>query len=217
MTVFRTAAKERHDVRRSRYDQWRKRTAELLILCVAATGPANAACSDTDTHYWQGERRLAIYDRLMPLMSCRDYGSDEQALADQSACNWFVGRGLQAAFNINDFTPQAGGWKNANQIASHVAQSDQWAYLGEARDQSVLDSAASAAGEGAAVLAVKPGSPHGHVALVLAGTPTGSGGWNLRVPNSASMLLGRPSDSYVGCKLSYAFQSPEGVKLYRRR
>lgn len=188
------------------------------MLAAVLAEPALAACSDSDPYYWQGDRRLAIYDQLVPMMSCSAYAEgDEQAMSDRAACNWFAARGLEAAFGISDFTPQGGGWKNANQIAAILATSPNWTYLGEARQQDALAAAARAAADGRAVVAAQSGSPHGHVALVLAGPLTVSGSWNLQVPNSASMFLDRPQAAFVGCKLSYAFQQPANVKLYSRK
>ncbi len=151
-------------------------------------------------------------------MTCRDYGSsDEQAMSDSTACNWFVGRGLQSGFGLNDFTPQGGGWKNANAIAAHVAASADWSYLGAASDQQVLKAAGEAASAGSAVIAVATGNPHGHVALILGGPLSASGGWGRQVPNSASFFLHKAASSYVGCKLSYAFASSQGVKIYKHK
>jgi hypothetical protein len=192
----------------------------LAAVCIEVLTPEAvraANCAETEPYYWQGDRRLAVYDRLVPLMACRDYGNDEeQALADATACNWFAGRALQSGFAIDDFTPQGAGWKNANAMAAVLAASSSWTYTGLANDQSVLRAAGAAASAGKAVLAIRPGAPHGHVAVILGGPLSASGGWALQVPNSASLLLGNPGSSYVGCKLSYAFQAPAGVKIYKR-
>ena len=193
--------------------------ATTFIVSVAAPLAASAAgCADTEPYYWQGGRRLDVYDKLVPLMSCSNYGNaEEQAMADAAACNWFVGRGLQAGFGVNDFTPQGKGWKNANAINDYVATSPEWILLGSASEQSVLKAAGEAASEGSAVIAVSRGNPNGHVALILGGPLSASGVWDRQVPNSASFFLSKPQSSYVGCKLSYAFTAPNGVKIYKRK
>ncbi|WP_363799840.1 hypothetical protein ABU614_06945 [Lysobacter firmicutimachus] len=198
---------------------FRNACALAFITCATAPMAAYAAgCADTEPYYWQGGRRLAVYDKLVPLMTCRDYGNSvEQAMADATACNWFVGRALHTGFGVIDFTPEGDGWKSANEIAAHVATSSDWILLGSASEQAVLNDAGEAASAGRPVIAVASGNPHGHVALILGGPLSASGGWGGRmVPNSASLFIHKPASGYVGCKLSYAFAAPMGIKIYKR-
>jgi hypothetical protein len=183
--------------------------------CFALATGASANCMQDEPYYWQGERLLPLYGKLMPFMTCKDYGNKiETALSDQTACNWFLARGLEAAYGYKDFTPERSGWKTANEIATFVSSSPRWEKLGTASNQSALKKAAAIAAAGHAVIATQRGDPHGHVALILPGPLSASGSWALQTPNSASFFIGRSDRSYVGCKLSYAFQNPSGVELY---
>lgn len=195
----------------------------IRALTVLATiwfglGMAQAKdCMNQDSYYWEGERRLPAYDTLMEFMQCKDYGDDtENALSDRTACNWFFARGLEALYGITDFTPVGGRWKSANEIAAEISSSANWEEIGAADDQAVLQTAADEAAAGVAVVAVQPEPEHGHVALVLGGPLSASGAWNLKVPNSASFRLDDIDKTYVGCKLSYAWQTPPGVTIYKR-
>jgi hypothetical protein len=71
--------------------------------------------------------------------------------------------------------------------------------------------------KGKRFVAVKADEPNGHVAVVFPGNLAPSANWNnLKCPNSASFFLKHPEKSYIGRKLSYAFDSPKGVKIYGR-
>ncbi|MCJ9750680.1 hypothetical protein MOV61_08120 [Neorhizobium sp. BETTINA12A] len=192
----------------------------VVTACVfqMTTAVAYADCMNSDPFYWQGTRRLSSYDKLMQFMQCRDYGDKiENALSDRTACNWFVARALQALFNINDFAPEGGqGWRDANTIASEIGASSHWTKIGDASSQATLQSAADAAAAGDAVVAIEPGDTHGHVAIILAGPLTASGSWSLKVPNSASFRLDSVDKTFVGCKLSFAWQKPDGVAIFKR-
>lgn len=201
------------------YDMKKILFASLTALIfLATTASVYADCANADPYYWQGGRRLASYDKLIQLMQCKDYGDKtENALSDRSACNWFVARALQSLFSINDFAPEGGrGWRDANTIASEISASPNWTRIGDASSQSTLQSAADAAAAGAAVVAIAPGDTHGHVAIILAGPLTTSGSWALKVPNSASFRLDSADKTYVGCKLSFAWQQPDGVSIFKR-
>ena len=201
----------------------KSKKAQQVILCTSflalgsnATFASN--CADKEPFYWQGDRRLAVYDKLMQFMQCKDYGDKtENAQNDASACNWFLARSLQSVYGIDDFTPEGGGWKSANTIASDVDGSDKWEKMGSAGDQTILSSAAEAAAAGSAVVAVSTGEGHGHVAIILGGPLSKSNSWGLDVPNSTSFKLNDASSSYVGCKLSFAWGKPDGVSIYKRK
>jgi len=150
-------------------------------------------------------------------MSCS--GADPKN--DQSPCNRFVGRALERVYGINDFTV-SGDYLDANAISTYLlTHTPPWRELGRAGDQTVLQTAQQYANEGRPVLAVRPDTPHGHVALVLPGKLKQSSTWTMSVPNSASFTLDAPTNekhTYVGGPLSRAFSNSkkEDVKIYVR-
>ena len=157
-----------------------------------------------------------------------DWNSDVQALLgqylacqepidDTSPCNRFLGKALKSVYGITDFDVTPNEYMLANEIAIYVATTpDKWTSLGPADDQDVLKDAAGYANLKKAVIAVQPGTPHGHVALILPGNLVPSGSWGLNVPNSASFFQNKPKKSYVAQGLSYAFSTPDGVTIYGR-
>jgi hypothetical protein len=193
------------------------------VLLLASPTWALANCMSSDRTYWQDNTKLPAYARLMQLMACQGGATAIEAtqLNDTSACNWFLSRALEKLYGIRDFVPvHADEWLSANAIHDYVAtHPDTWRRLGNAEDQQILAEAAAGAANGQPVIAVKRGTPSGHVALVLPGPLTPSAQWKLRVPNSASFFLNNQrvvEKAYVGCKLSYAFSGPEGVELFWR-
>lgn len=154
---------------------------------------------------------------LNELNSCRN------AMDDRSPCNRFVGQALQKIWSADDFStgkPAPNDFMLANSMAERMLTArDKWIPLGSAGTQSALDQAQVQANKGYAVVAVIAGRPAGHVAVVIPGTLKKSNSWDgLRVPNSASMLLDKPNNSYVGKPLSFAFSGEKynDVKLYFR-
>jgi hypothetical protein len=146
---------------------------------------------------------------------------DAHKLDLRSPCNVFLAKALKLLFGIADFELPGlpHGFLAANDIARYVAaHPDQWTLLGSASSQLALDRAQTYANLNTPVIAVYVSDPHGHVAVVLPGTLEYSGQWNLHVPNSASGFLDRPHKSYVGLRLSNAFQASDlpKVKLYTR-
>ena len=153
-----------------------------------------------------------LQSRLSEFLSCQNQ------VDDSSPCNRFVGKALSDVYGIDDFQDPANKsqYLSANLIAAYVTVSKNWVSLGTADSQAALTEAAAAANAGRAAIAVKPGDAHGHVALILPGPLQESPNWKLNVPNSACFFLGKPNQSYVGDKLSRAFSSPTGVKLFAR-
>ena len=142
-----------------------------------------------------------------------------EAVDDVSPCNRFVGRALERVWGYKDFV-RGSEYLLANDIVSQVlVMGDKWVEIGRANEQESLDASAQWANKGHAVIALSPGAPYGHVALVLPGPLSASAGWALKVPNSASFLFKRPEKSYVGKPLSFAFgpEKKQDVKLYYRK
>ncbi|WP_156965382.1 hypothetical protein [Paracoccus sphaerophysae] len=199
------------------------RVVATACLVFGGAGAAQAEnCMESDPTYWSSENRLPIYEDLMTLMACQANATpvEGQKLNDTSACNWFLTRALERAYGVTDFVPEDDAqWISANEIVQRVRSSDMWTKLGNASDQNVLIEAAEGARNGQPVIAVRAGDPHGHVALVLAGPLSRSSSWDLDVPNSASFTYSPDKivdKAYVGCKLSYAFGSKDGVEIFWR-
>lgn len=176
----------------------------LIVIVIELAGGLEAA--QVPSPGW--ERRLQ--NTLAEFLSCKERTDDS------SPCNCFVGRALAEVCEIDDFEipGKKDQYISANLIEVYVVTSPHWVLIGTAEKQKSLDEATVAANAGRAVIAVRPGERHGHVAMVLPGIQSFSPSWNLRVPNSASFFLGKPGQSYVGGGLSKAFTSPEGVKLF---
>lgn len=197
-----------------------------LGVPLLALGPVRAVraanCMDADPVYWQDGRRLPQYDTLMSLMACQANATPTEGtqLNDTSACNWFLSRALEKLYGVKDFVPAGDAeWLSANAIYDHVRGDPNWSRLGSASDPAVLADAAQGAANGQPVIAASKGNPHGHVALILPGELLPSGSWNQKVPNSASFFLDETrtvAKAYVGCKLSWAFTSPNGVEIFWR-
>jgi hypothetical protein len=154
----------------------------------------------------------ALRTRLSEFLSCEDQADDA------SPCNRFVGKALDDVYQVSDFRDPSikGGYLSANLIETYVTVSKDWVPLGSADQQQALNEAAATANSGRAAIAIIPGEKHGHIALLLPGFPTHSPSWKLDVLNSACFFLGHPAQSYVSDKLSKAFSSPQGVKLFAR-
>jgi hypothetical protein len=197
-------------------------SAALLVL----TSTASAGCMDTDNQFWiNGPGQRAIYDKLMSLMACpADVNKDEGRQIDAVAYNWFVAKGLSELYGVHDFDPTTQGkWLNANEIVAWVrSHGNLWTKLGQANVQSILNDAAAGAANKQPIVATMQGDPHGHVALVLGGTPQSSTTWKdaqgnaLRAPNSAAFSLDNVAKAYVFCRLSAGFSDPSKVELYFR-
>ncbi|MEO8390668.1 hypothetical protein [Polaromonas sp.] len=148
--------------------------------------------------------------------------SCQAAVDDISPCNRFVGRALKRIWGITDFQTGAsppGDYMLANGIVTALlTMKDEWIEIGRANDQSSLEASRAWANKGYAVIAVRPDTPNGHVALILPGPLSASAKWGLNVPNSASFFYLNPDLSYIGKPLSSAFSSDKkgDVKLYYR-
>lgn len=197
-----------------------------LGILLAITASASAGCMDTDNKFWiDGAGQRAIYDKLMGLMTCpADVDKDEGRQIDAVACNWFVAKALSELYGVHDFDPTTQGkWLNANEIVSWVrGHAELWTKVGQGNVQSVLDDAAARAANKQPVIATTQGDPHGHVAVVLGGSPHASTTWkdaqgkDLLAPNSAAFSLDNVAKAYVFCRLSAGFSRPADVEIYRR-
>lgn len=125
---------------------------------------------------------------------------------DLSPCNAFVGKAIEALYGLNDFKTSTGGYLLANDIADSLAAGfKNWKALGVVYDKDNTYCAQSLANKGYPIVAAMSAPGHGHVAIVLPGSPSQSSTWGMAVPNSASFLLGNVASSYVGKGLGSAF------------
>ena len=135
-----------------------------------------------------------------------------QSKSDVS-CRSPLAQSVEHIYGIKDFGSDA----TANEIGKRVSTDATWEHLGSASDPEVLKKAVSSANCGQAVLAVMTADSGGHVAMILPGAMSPSGGWKMEVPNSASFFMNNPAKSYTGRPLSYAFATPTGIEIYAKK
>lgn len=190
------------------------RLVSLGLVAVAVSGVAMAACpvpprsNPTDL-----SNRLPIA-KLTPLLSCRS----DDPLSDQSPCNIFAAKGLEALYSINDFK-SGDKYMSASQIFDYVSSSPNWGKIGTLFDIDSNLCAQAAANQAYPVIAVMKASPHGHIALIIPGTVSNSGTWGMNVANSASFFIGQPDKSYISGPISKAFQpdnAKKAIVFYRK-
>jgi hypothetical protein len=186
-----------------------------VVSSISPAAPAPDAAErafDADRVDYDFERSLARF------FSCGSGG-----VGDNSPCNEFLRKALHGAYCLTDFDDGP----SANEIAARLASSNEWIDLGEASSQQALDRARRAAAAGDAVVAAQREPLHGHVALILPGPASRSvrkdgkpSAWgSLQIPRAAGMQLDNPKGipTFIGRRLSSAWSSPIGVRLYARR
>src|SRR5262250_2003845 len=121
-----------------------------------------------------------------------------------ASCRSSLAQSIEHIYGIKDFGSDK-SFASASEIGKRVSTDAAWEHLGSASDPEVLKKAVSSANCGQAVLAVMTSDAGGHVAMILPGAMSPSGGWKMEVPNSASFFMSNPAKSYTGKPLSYAF------------
>lgn len=178
-----------------------------LGICACPVAPQNTPTAAATA--------LAV-SKLTPLLAC--LAGDP--MNDQSPCNTFASRGLESIYAVADFKTGTGQYMSANQMEAAVrAPSSKWTRIGSLLSEDDTLCAQAAANAALPVIAVMPGNPHGHIALVIPGEPKQSGTWGKLAPFSAGFLLGKPAQSYVGGLLSKSFGKDDAAKAayyYRR-
>lgn len=161
---------------------------------------------------WEEHVNWALYQ----LHSCNTKADDS------TACSLFVNNALQKVYAVDDFSRLP----LANQIFDYViTHDDSWIEIGRANDQQVLRKSQEMANRGYAVIAIRPDKDSrcndcgGHVALIIPGRLKESANWGSWVPNSANMVVNKPSASYIGKRLSFAFapNKRHDVMIYYRK
>ena len=158
-----------------------------------------------------------------------DYSADEQkyfndALTKFAACplpldnqcRAALAQALEHVYGLKDFGGES-KYMGPSEISKKVASDANWSHVGSASDQNALKTAQESANCGKAVIAVLLSETGGHVAIILPGSLSHSGGWKLDVPNSASFFTHNPSKSFAGKPLSFSFPKAEGIEIYARK
>jgi len=134
-------------------------------------------------------------------------------LNDQSPCNTFASRGVEAIYGVKDFKVGATTHQSANQMWDTVtASGSKWRKLGGVLDEQNNLCAQSIANAGWPIIALLQAAGHGHVALIIPGEPQKSGSWGMLAANSASFFLDKPALVYVNKPLSNAFGASSAQK-----
>jgi hypothetical protein len=158
---------------------------------------------------------LAI-SRLSQFLKCEE----GDPLNDQSPCNTFASRGLEAIYGVTDFRSGTKSHQSANQMWDTVnSPGTKWTQLGTVFNEANNLCAQSAANAGWPVIALLKAAGHGHVALVIPGQPTVSNSWGMLTANSASFFLDKPTSVYLNKGLSSAFgptNAQKAVFFYRK-
>jgi hypothetical protein len=156
----------------------------------------------------ESAKKLAI-SKLSQFLTC----SEDDPLNDQSPCNTFAGKGLEAIYGVNDFKTGPMTYMSANEIADTVAAGGAWKLIGALLDDQNALCAQAASNAAYPVIAVMRGNTHGHIALVIPGEPKQAPTWGNRLAaNSASFFLGKPSQVYINGPLSKAFGSDNAAR-----
>jgi len=147
--------------------------------------------------------RLAL-NKLGQFLKCES----NDPLNDQSPCNTFASRGLEAIYDIKDFKLSETKHQSANQMWDTVSKpGSSWEKLGNVLDEQNNLCAQSISNSGWPVIALLYAPDHGHVALVIPGEPQKSNSWGILVANSSSFFLNKPGSAYLNKPLSNAFST----------
>jgi hypothetical protein len=182
---------------------------KLFFLIVGLTFVLSTAlsqeCKKTD---YSADQQKYLNDALTKFAAC--------PLPLEASCRATLAQALEHLYTVKDFGSEP-KYMTPAEIGKKVAGDANWTHLGSASDQNALKTAQDNANCGKAVVAVLASETGGHVAIVLPGSLSHSGGWKLDVPNSASFFTHNPSKSFAGKPLSYSFPKAEGIELYARK
>lgn len=203
-----------------RFFEWS--TAAAFALCVgsafAQSPTAGAECERRPGRPTPSALEQESAGKLRPLQAC------QLAIDDRTACNRFLGAGLDILFGNKDFKTGTDSYMVANDIANGLEQPGNagWTKIGSVSDQAALDRAQQLANNRKPVVVARLGRLDpttkirgaGHVALILPGTlvaasAAGDKNWgDLRTPNAASFFVDRPTKMFIGCPLSAVWARP---------
>lgn len=188
----------------------------LSVVLVIAPAVASAQCPLPPANTPSAAAKQLAISKLGQFLKCEA----NDPLNDQSPCNTFASRGLEAIYGVIDFKVGEKSHQAANAMSESVnGPTSKWVKLGGVFDEQNNLCAQSVANAGWPVIALLKAAGHGHVALVIPGEPQKSGSWGFLAANSASFFLGRPASVYLNQPLSSAFgvaDARNAIFYYRR-
>lgn len=174
----------------------------LSVMTIATASMVEAQCPVPPANAPSAAAKQLAISKLGQFLKCEA----NDPLNDQSPCNTFASRGLEAIYGVKDFKLGETTHQSANQMWDTVnASGSRWEKLGSVFDEQNNLCAQSMANAGWPVIALLQATGHGHVALVIPGEPLKSGSWGMLAANSASFFLAKPTSTYLNMPLSSAF------------
>lgn len=192
-----------------------KRIALTTLVLACASTQSLATCPVPPANTPSEVAKKLVINKLGQFLVC----SEDDPLNDQSPCNTFASKGLEAIYGVIDFKSGPNTHMSANQIADRVAVDGKWKLIGSVLDNQNALCAQAASNAAYPVIAVMKGNQHGHIALVIPGEPKQASTWgNKLAVNSASFFLGKPSQVYINGPLSKAFgqANAAGARFFYR-
>jgi hypothetical protein len=179
-----------------------------LIFAAALLAPAmvDAACPVPPASSPTASAKALSISKLGQFLKCEA----NDPLNDQSPCNTFASRSLESIYGVTDFKV-VNGHMSANKMADFIETNKQWVSIGNVYDLDNNLCAQALSNQAYPVIAIKKGTDHGHVALIIPGEPAISPTWGFLVANSASFLIHKPDKAYINGMLSKAFQPNDAM------
>lgn len=186
-----------------------------VVMMIATSGITKASCPIPPANIPSTNAEKLAISKLGQFLKC----DINDPLNDQSPCNTFASRGLEAIYGVDDFKLGENRYQSANQIWDYVNSSaSQWQKLGGIFNEQNNLCAQSLANSGWPVIALLKAPSHGHVALIIPGELQKSNSWGMLVANSASFFLNKVDSSYLSKPLSNAFSvdsAQQAIFFYR--
>lgn len=185
------------------------------VLTIPVIGVAEANCPVSPVNIPSANAEKVMVSKLGQFLKC----DTNDPLNDQSPCNTFASRGLEAMYGVDDFKLGENSYQSANQMWAFVNSPDsKWQKLGQVFNEQNNLCAQSMVNTGWPVIALLQASGHGHVALVIPGEVQSSSSWGMLVANSASFFLNKVDSVYLSKPLSNAFgvdSAQKAIFFYR--
>ncbi len=189
------------------------------LLTAGAAGNALAHPCEGKQGMWQSAQIDAGLEAKIRTEYAACTEGTAGSLRDSAACRNFVGKVLDVGWNASDFR-EGDGYMLPSKIARELSGGGfvAWQSIGTAAEQGALEQAAELAAAGQPVLAVYADGSQSHVSVILPGGVAPSGSWSARVPRAAHLSLDERSNTFMGCRLSYAYgaEKKAGVTFYAK-